>query len=223
MLNKIFKKFFLLTLFGLTFGYIESAVVTYLRALYYPEGFCFPLKLMPFSILITELLREFATMVVLSVVAIITGVSLLEKFYYFIYSFAIWDISYYIWLKLLLNWPSSLFTWDILFLIPVPWTGPILAPIIVSLTFIVIAMSFVNFQNKGYLIRITKSDILLAVFAIFFVFVSFIWNFPMVVKSGNPGYYPWAIFLIGQLFGWITFIRILKKAKKPVFPSPMGT
>ena len=89
MLNKIFKKFFLLTLFGLTFGYIESAVVTYLRALYYPEGFCFPLKLMPFSILITELLREFATMVVLSVVAIITGVSLLEKFYYFIYSFAI--------------------------------------------------------------------------------------------------------------------------------------
>jgi len=219
----MFKKFFLLTLFGLTFGYIESAVVTYLRALYYPEGFCFPLKLMPFSILITELLRELATMVVLSTVAIITGVSLLEKFSYFIYSFAIWDISYYIWLKLILNWPSSLFTWDILFLIPVPWTGPILAPIIVSLTFIVIAIGLVNSQNKGYLIRITKSDILLAVFAIFFVFVSFIWNFPMVVKSGNPGDYPWGIFLIGQLFGWITFIRILKKAKKPVFPSPMGT
>jgi membrane protein implicated in regulation of membrane protease activity len=53
--------------------------------------------------------------------------------------FAIWDIFYYIFLWLLIGWPESFFTWDILFLLPVTWVGPVLAPVINSLTMIVLA------------------------------------------------------------------------------------
>jgi hypothetical protein len=54
----------------------------------------------------------------------------------FAIAFGVWDIVFYACLKLLLGWPASLFTWDILFLIPVPWVGPVIAPVLVSLTMI---------------------------------------------------------------------------------------
>ncbi|MBK6833902.1 MAG: hypothetical protein IPG89_06345 [Bacteroidetes bacterium] len=59
---------------------------------------------------------------------IIAGKTRLTRFAYFIIAFAIWDIFYYVFLYVLLQWPESLFTWDILFLVPVPWTGPVIAP-----------------------------------------------------------------------------------------------
>jgi hypothetical protein len=127
-------------LFGAAFGLIECAVVVYLRELYYPEGFSFPLKLISGPVAVTEILREAGTMVMLLAVAFLAGKTAIERFAYFIYAFAFWDIFYYLFLFILLGWPPSLLTWDILFLIPVSWTGPVLAPVINSLTMILMAV-----------------------------------------------------------------------------------
>ena len=40
-----------LLLYAVAMGYLEAAVVVYLRAIYYPEGFSFPLKPMDAGIL----------------------------------------------------------------------------------------------------------------------------------------------------------------------------
>lgn len=109
-------------------AFLESAVVVYLRAIYYPDGNLFPMKLIEGRIAVTELWREAATMVMLITVAVIVSKRAIERFAWFIYAFAIWDIFYYVFLYFLLGWPQSLLTWDILFLIPVTWTGPVLAP-----------------------------------------------------------------------------------------------
>lgn len=142
------------TIFAIAMGYLESAVVIYLREIYYPEGFAFPLKIMNVHVALTEILREFATLVILASVGIITGRSRLEQFGIFIYAFGIWDIFYYIFLKLLIGWPESLFTWDILFLIPTTWVGPVLAPVINAITMVIFGGLIWYFQSKDRLIPI---------------------------------------------------------------------
>ena len=47
-----------------------------------------------------------------------------------------WDIFYYVFLKIICGWPHSLFDWDVLFLLPLPWWGPVLAPVLISLLLI---------------------------------------------------------------------------------------
>ena len=110
-------KIFWITIFGIAMGFAEAAVVVYLRAIYYPEGFSFPLKILTDYKIMIEVLREIATLFMLLSVAFFAGRKFWERFAYFILPFGIWDIFYYIWLKVLIDWPSSMFDWDILFLI----------------------------------------------------------------------------------------------------------
>jgi len=123
-------------LFGAAFAFVESAVVVYLRALYYPEGFVLPLKVLAQPHLLVEVVREAATMVMLCSVALIAGRKAWERFGYFLVVFGVWDIFYYVWLKAILDWPASALDWDVLFLIPVPWIGPVMAPFLVALAMV---------------------------------------------------------------------------------------
>ena len=137
MENDIKIRFAGITLFAVAFAFVESSVVVYLRTIYYPEGFSFPLRLMDPKLGTIELCREVATIVMLVSVAALAGKSRWQRFAYFMIAFGVWDIFYYIWLKLLVNWPASLFDWDILFLLPLPWIGPIIAPASISVMMIV--------------------------------------------------------------------------------------
>jgi hypothetical protein len=135
-------------------GYIESAVVIYMREILYPGGFQFPLVPIEAHLAITEIIREFATLVVLLCIGMIAGKTFSEKFAWFLYAFAIWDIFYYVFLKLLIGWPESLMTWDILFMIPTTWVGPVVTPVIVSLTMILLAMILVYYSCRNSLVKV---------------------------------------------------------------------
>jgi hypothetical protein len=134
------RLFIWMTVFFMAMAFLESAVVGYLRALYYPEGFDFPLVPMDPVLVNTEVLRELATLVMLLVPGALVTRSALERFAWFCYGFGVWDIFYYVWLKVLLDWPSSLGTNDLLFLVPVPWVGPVWAPCVISLGLIALAV-----------------------------------------------------------------------------------
>ena len=138
-----------MTIFAIAMGLLESAVVIYLREILYPEGFEFPLNPIRPDLVWTEILRESATLVMLLGVGIMTGKRLADRFAWFLYAFAVWDIFYYVFLRVLIGWPESLLTWDVLFLLPVTWTGPVLSPLIVSATMIVLALLIVSSGNKG--------------------------------------------------------------------------
>jgi len=81
--------------------------------------------------------REAATLVMLLAVGGIAGRTRTTRLGYTAMAFGIWDIFYYVFLKIIYDWPKSLFDWDILFLIPLPWWGPVIAPVSIAVLMIV--------------------------------------------------------------------------------------
>jgi hypothetical protein len=126
-------------------AYVEAAVVSYLRLLYYPDGFVIgdasAMAAMAPVAFRVELGREAATIVMLAAVALIAARrSWWERLSYFIWAFAVWDIFYYVWLYVLLRWPPDLMTLDVLFLIPRVWIAPVVLPVAVSGMMLVLAI-----------------------------------------------------------------------------------
>lgn len=163
--------------FAIAMGFLESAVVVYIREICYPGGFDFPMVMPSGNIAITELMREAATLVMLICVGLMAGRNVSERFAWFLYSFAVWDIFYYIFLKLLVGWPASLLTWDVLFLIPVTWVGPVIAPVIVSLTMILFAMLILRFSYRSRKAGISAFQWLLLVTGSLVLILSFTWDY----------------------------------------------
>jgi hypothetical protein len=181
-------KFVWLAVFAVAMGFLEAIVVVYLRQIYYPEGFDFPLSVMSPEIITVEWIRELATLVMLAAVGILAGRNSLQKLLYFLYSFAVWDIFYYVALKVLLGWPASLLTWDILFLIPVTWLGPVLAPVISSLTMILMAATVIPLQEKRGSFRTLFYDWLLIFLGAFIILYTFIKDYSaLLIQYGFPG------------------------------------
>ncbi len=175
------------TLFAISMGIFEGSVVIYLRALYYPSGFSFPLIPIDNHVAITELIREFASLIMLLSVGIIAGKNNSQKFAWFIYSFAVWDIIYYVLLYLILGWPESLLTWDILFLLPVIWTSPVIAPVLISFLMILLALIINHFNQKtDFKVKLNKKEWLILIIGSIVVFLSFIWDYSKFLFKNVP-------------------------------------
>ncbi|MCD6017866.1 MAG: hypothetical protein K0S53_987 [Bacteroidetes bacterium] len=185
-------------LFAIAMGFMETAVVVYLRELYYPDGFKFPLTVIPNKVAVTEFWREIATIIMLVGTGIIAGKTKLTRFAYFIMAFAIWDIFYYVFLYVLIAWPQSLLTWDILFLVPVPWVGPVLAPCLVSLEMIVFAYCIIYFKEKDSRIKVSVSQWLLLISGVLVIIMSFTTDYIEQVSQSSVD--NWNIFSESQLF-----------------------
>lgn len=200
-------KLLILAIYAIAMAYLESAVVVYLRELYYPDGFTFPLKLIPDKILLIELGREFATIIMLLTVAMIAGKVFAEKVSYFLFSFGVWDIFYYLWLKVFINWPDSLFTDDLLFLIPVPWISPVLAPVLVSIVFISFSIFALMKIELGFRIKFDNINLVFILLGVALILISFIWNFEKRLNSVSPVEFMWIVFLCGLAFLSIGLFR----------------
>lgn len=149
MLKQEIKKLTAVSVFATAMGYLEAAVVVYLRMLYCAGGFGFPMKkFMEPDVLLVEGTRELATLVMLLCVAWLAGAGLKNRLAYFLFSFAVWDLFYYAGLKAVLNWPDSFITNDLLFLIPWAWVSPVLAPVVASITMILLALCLLNSEKN---------------------------------------------------------------------------
>lgn len=190
---KLSKALFWVTFFSIAMGYLESSVVVYLREILYPQGFTFPLATMDERIAITELFREAATVIMLVGIGIIAGRNGSERFAWFLYSFAIWDIFYYVFLKLLLNWPESFMTWDILFVIPVTWVGPVISPVIVALTMIAFALLILYLNQKKHTVKIALSEWLILITGSLVLIVAFTWDYSRYVLRHNTFADIWSV------------------------------
>ncbi|HAL56958.1 MAG TPA: hypothetical protein DCP63_10910 [Bacteroidetes bacterium] len=185
--------------FSVAFAFVESSVVVYLRALYYPDGFAFPLKLMARHHIVVELVREFATIVMLMAVGIVAGKSRWQRFGYFMIAFALWDIFYYVWLKVILGWPESVFDWDILFLVPLPWIGPVLAPILVSILMIVAGVLIVRREAKARAFRAPPTAWTISLVGTAAILTSFMMDIDATVRMQAPSPYHYELLAAGLL------------------------
>ena len=178
-------------------AYVESAVVVYLRTIYYPHGFGFPLVLMPPGMVAIEMGREVATLVMLLGVAMLAGADRWDRVLVFCVGFGVWDIAYYIWLWVFLRWPPSLFTWDVLFLIPVPWIGPVIAPVVVSMVLVGGALLLLRKRAGGEPVGFPLLLQVLGLAGGVLVLASFMLDFQVVVRQMPPPPFRWGLFETG--------------------------
>jgi hypothetical protein len=131
-------RWLVVVVFAIAMAWVEAASVYYLRAM---VDRIEPYQTNPLPIRgvlgQVELVREAATLVMLATLGMLAGRTRRAQAAYAAVAFGVWDIFYYVFLRLIGDWPKSLFDWDILFLLPLPWWGPVLAPVCIALLMIV--------------------------------------------------------------------------------------
>jgi hypothetical protein len=193
-----------IVVYAVAMAYLEAAVVVYLRAaLGVPAGTVFPIDLspraMPFGWI--EVGREAGTLVMIGAVAWVAGRSPLERLAWAGVVFGIWDIGYYAFLWVFSGWPSSVDTWDILFLLPAPWAGPVWAPIAVSAALIGFGLACAGRLRAGLSVRFGRRHLGVLLLGGAIIIASFLLNAGLVLEGGTPSEFAWPIFLAGLAIG----------------------
>ena len=156
--NNQIKNLWYLGLFAIAMAYLEAAVVVYLRRIYNISDMTVSLQQFDPKISAVEVGREFATLVMLWTVGKSAGKKPYSRFGFFIFMFGIWDIFYYIWLYVLLGWPAGIFDTDLLFLIPLPWWGPVLAPVLIAALMAEVGIRLVKLEREKKNIGLRSSQ-----------------------------------------------------------------
>jgi hypothetical protein len=195
-------------------AYLESAVVVYLqRALDITPDRLFPLRgpEMVGDLAAIEVGREFATLVMLIGIGCLAGRAWLDRLAWTAVAFGVWDVLYYGWLWIFIGWPHSPATWDVLFLIPVPWIGPVWAPVAVSVTLIGFGLAAARQVGRGRVLRPDQSEVVLAVVGGALVVVSFTADAARIMAGGLPDWYPWPVFVAGMALATLGAGRVLRR------------
>jgi hypothetical protein len=132
-----------LVAFAVSMAFVEAAVVVYLRKVI-GEGPIFPMKEISANLLLVEIGREAATIVMLVSVAFLSFRGEARRMGAFLLLFAVWDIFYYVWLSVMIGWPGGIADWDVLFLIPVPWVGPVWSVLLICAGMIAFSVPFLR-------------------------------------------------------------------------------
>jgi hypothetical protein len=145
-LRKPWTRLVAVAVFAAAFAVVEASVVYYLRRLFtlqYASVFTAQKFAFPHTYLRHEQVREGATIAMLLAVGYLAGRGWWQRFAYFLFAFGVWDIGYYVALKIMLDWPPSLATRDLLFLSPREWWAPVWEPVLASCAFIAVALLIV--------------------------------------------------------------------------------
>ncbi|MCI0692922.1 hypothetical protein L0337_13075 [candidate division KSB1 bacterium] len=143
------KRWIMVVLFAAAMAWVESAVVVYLRTLVdrlepYQVN---PLPIAP-RLGEAEIVRELATLIMLFAVGWLAGNTKRARLGYSLIAFGVWDIFYYVFLKIIVGWPQSILDWDILFLLPLPWWGPVIAPVTIAAMMIIFGTLATQFDQS---------------------------------------------------------------------------
>lgn len=221
-----------LVLFGISFGYVEAAVVDYLRALYDPvrqhvhpgrsSDDLFPLLTLEqlrgtapehVRLLGVEVARELATLAMLGAVALAVARNAGQWLAAFAIAFGTWDVSFYVFLKVLLDWPPSLFTWDLLFLVPVPWAAPVLAPLLVSATMILAGALHLRREALGRPVHIRAQHWIGILTGAAVIVAAFTLEHRHLMAGDMPRGFNWALFGAGEAVGILSYVSALRSSR----------
>jgi hypothetical protein len=213
-------------LFAVAFAWVESAVVVYLREIYFHGRFGFPLVIhweqgrhVIDPLIRIEFGREIATIVMLLAVGWLAGAGRLQGFAFFMIAFGVWDIFYYVWLHVMVGWPSSLMTWDLLFYVPLPWVGPVITPLLIAVTLATAGSCVVWLQARGRHVNWRWQDSAVESALGLLLIVAFCWDWKNIIQlpgdpshTGIPRQFAWWLYLPALGTAIVYFFWRLKRA-----------
>jgi len=226
--ERAFQNWLWVVIFSIAFAWVESAVVVYLRKIYFSGGFSFPLVIkweggrhVVDPLIRIEFGREIATIVILIAIGWMAGRNRFQKFCFFMLAFGLWDIFYYIWLYVMVGWPESLMTWDLLFYVPLPWVGPVITPVLIALAMVVAGSLIIYFDEKGCDIRWRWYDMAIELTCGLVMIVAFCWDWKNILQipgpveyTGIPNPFAWWLYLPAYGFAVLYFLAKLRKASQ---------
>lgn len=204
--------------FAAAMGYLEAVCVLYLqRAISLDPRALFPVRDASTldELATAEVAREFATLVMLWAVGWFNGRTVIARLAWTSVAFGIWDVVYYIGLNALIGWPDSLGTWDLLFMIPTPWAGPIWAPIAVSAFLITFGLLYARAAHRGDGLHLARNEWITLITGGVIVIIAFCWNAVTVLEYGVPTDFPVPVFAVGMLLGAMAALRPLRRVHTP--------
>lgn len=203
-------------LLALAFGVIEGSVAVYLREIYVRDASLgassriadLPITLvyLPQRLVSLEIVREACTMILLAAVAWLSGRRLADRAGAFLLAFGVWDLVYYAVLRAFLGWPSHVSTWDVLFLIPVPWVAPMWAPALVAVLFV--AAGSYLFWTPGPGRRYGWGDAAVLGAAALLTLASFLVESDSAVVHRVPERFPLWLYWSGVVLAVAGFVRV---------------
>jgi hypothetical protein len=203
--------------FAVAMAYVEAAVVVDLRSALGTGSDVLPLQRESADVdrlIAIEAGRELATLVMLVAVGWIAGTSGLERLAWVAVAFGTWDILYYGWLRVMIDWPASLDTLDVLFLVPLPWTGPVWAPIMVSASLIVFGLAAAERLGRGEPLWLARREVLAGAAGGLVVVGSFMLEAGNVLAGRRPDF-PWAVFALGIALAIVDALSALRRPVRP--------
>jgi hypothetical protein len=230
------RRWIWVAIFAIGFAWVEGAVVVYLREIFYQGSFYFPIvvnwekgEYVAHYLAPVEIGRELATIVMLFAAAWASGKDNWQRFSLFMIAFGIWDIFYYIWLYVMVGWPESLMTWDLLFLIPLPWVGPVIAPVLIAMAMIAAGSLIIYYDERRFNIRFYWYDWAIVLGCGILMITAFCWDWKNIVRlpdgverSGIPNPFLWGLFLPAYILSVVYFgVRLWqntlrREQKKPL-------
>ena len=180
-------------------GWLEGAVVVYLRATFDAGAVTPAIDPAAFARFAPiEAARELATLVMIAAVGWLAGRSRLERLAWAAVVFGVWDIVYYVTLNIAIAWPASIVDWDVLFLVPAPWVGPVWAPVGVSLALIGFGLAAARHLRMGRPMLVTARHVGAGLAAGGLVIVSFLLDAERVMAGDTTPWTGWPIFWVGM-------------------------
>jgi hypothetical protein len=204
--------------YAIAMAYVESAAVLYLRTIL---GGVDPFSLrqplfdpMPDFVWI-EIGREAATVVMLGAVGYLAATSLTSRIGAFAIAFGVWDTFYYVFLWLFAGWPASPFTPDVLFMIPLPWWGPVASPVIVAAILVIAGGAAMAREFGDGLPRPRRSDCIAVLLGCGLCLLAFMADAILALPGGGiqaayyvrGGSFPWPLYTLGLLLCGAGLVR----------------
>lgn len=226
-MKDIGKRFLWVLVFAVAMAFLEAAVVVYIRGLLdLSNGH---VSLGPY--VRVEMGREAATLVMLVAVGWLAGRTKVQRWAYGLFAFGLWDIAYYAWLKVLLDWPDTLLDWDVLFLLPLRWWGPVLSPVLIASLVCLTAVLAVVRVERGVPLDITRPRVALGVAGALLALYVFISDSLHAWLQGQldwatlgPTPFKWPLFLLAlALLAWPSLAASWPKRGSEPVSSCYGT
>jgi len=196
--------------YAIAMALLEAVVVVYLRGL---------LNITNETVLLgryysLEVWREAATLVMLLAIGWLSGKNAVERCAYGIFAFGLWDIGYYAWLKVFIDWPVTWFSPDVLFLIPLRWMGPVISPMLIAALMCLTAVLAVWRTRSGQPLALSRLGVVLIFLGGLLALYVFMADALHALLAGSPDWnslYPgpfrWPLFLLALALMAIPSLR----------------